>query len=166
MNKEKIKKVLSSKVFKIIVYVLGSLVVASIIFKVGMFVGFKKATFGRDWGMNYEMNFGRPEMGPKMRGGRFDEFGNLPISHGAIGKIIKISLPSIVVLDNKDNTEKVVLLDDSTEIRKVRESVKIGELKIDDNVVIIGIPNSFGQIEAKLLRIIPAPFMDVVNKIK
>lgn len=166
MNKEKIKKFLSSKIFKIIVYVLGFFVIVSLIFQMGMIVGFKKANFGRDWGRNYEMNFGRPEMGPRMMGGRFDDFGNLPISHGAVGKIIKIDLPSIIVLDNKDNTEKSILIGDETQIRKVRESINKEDIKLDESVIIIGVPNSLGQIEAKLIRIMQAPFPDLINKIK
>ncbi len=163
MNKEKIKKFLSSKVFKVIVYVLGFLVLASLIFQAGMFAGFKKATFGRDWGVNYEMNFGRPRMGPMMMDGRFNPSGNLPNAHGAIGKIIKIELPSVVVLDDKDNTEKIVLIGDDTGIRSVRENINKEDLKVGDTVVIIGAPNSLGQIEAKLLRIIKAP-LEINNK--
>jgi hypothetical protein len=40
------------------------------------------------------------------------------------------------------------------------------DLKIGDKVVIIGAPNSLGQIEAKLLRIIKAPLDSVINRIK
>ena len=78
----KIKNILKSKVFKIIMIVFGSLFVASFIFQAGMIAGFKKASFGRDWGDNYIKNFGRLEMGPRMMNGKFDNFGDLPIAHG------------------------------------------------------------------------------------
>lgn len=166
MNKEKIKKILSSKIFKVVVYVLGFLIVASFIFQAGMVAGFKKANFGRDWGRNYEMNFGRPEMGPRMMGGHFDDFGNLPNSHGAIGKIIKLDQSSIVVLDIKDNTEKVIVFGKDTQVKKARENLNLSDLKLDEDVIVIGVPNSLGQIEAKLLRIIVAPFESQINKIE
>jgi len=155
--KLKIKKVLGSKVFHTVVCTLGILLVASFIFQAGQMSGFRKASFGRDWGSNYEMNFGSPHMIPKMMGQRFGDFGNLPNASGAIGKIIKIELPTIIVLDEKENIEKVVLIDKDTEIRKARESITSNELKIDEHIVIIGAPNSSGQIEAKLIRFLPAP---------
>jgi len=158
MNKENIKKFFESKTFKTILYTLGVLAVISLIFQAGMMAGFRKASFGRDWGDNYAMNFGSPHRGaPKMIGGELGDFGNLPNAHGAIGRIIKIELPTIIVLDEKENTEKVVLISDKTEIRKVRDSAIKEDLKIDDHIVVIGSPNSSGQIEAMLIRLLPAP---------
>ena len=61
-------------------------------------------------------------------------------------------------LPEKDNTEKVILMNEKTEIRKIRDNVKQDELKLDDHVVVIGTPNSSGQIEARLIRFLPAPF--------
>lgn len=162
----KIKNILKSKTFKIVVITIGVLFVLSLVFQVGMMAGFKRVSFGRDWGDNYERNFGMPRMGPRMMNGKFDNFGNIPSAHGAIGQIIKVELPTIIVLDEKDNTEKIVLINEKTEIHKVREEIKKEDLKIDDNVVIMGVPNSSGQIEARLIRIIPAPLNQVpINKI-
>jgi len=156
--KNKIKKVLESKSFRVVIYTLGVLFIIFVIFQAGKIAGFRKAAFGRDWGNNYEINFGSPHRGPEMMGGRLGDFGNLPNAHGAIGKIIKIELPTIIVQDEKDNTEKVVVLDDQTEIRKARDIVTRNELKLDDHIVVIGTPNSTGQIEAKLIRFLPVPF--------
>ena len=155
--KDKIKKALESKTFRTVIYTLGVLVIISLVFQAGMIAGFKKASFGRDWGDNYAKNFGSPNKGPKMMGKEFGDFGNLPNAHGTIGKILKIELPTFVVLDEKDNTEKIILINEKTEIRKMRDRVTEGELKIDDVVIIIGTPNSSGQIEAKLVRFLPAP---------
>lgn len=159
-NKPKIniKNIVESKAFHLVIYTLGVLFILFLVFKAGMSAGFRKASFGRDWGNNYAMNFGSPHKGPEIMGVEFGDFGNLPNAHGAIGKIIKMELPTIIVLDEKDNTEKVVLIDEKTEIRKMRDSVTKDELKIDDHIVIIGAPNSSGQIEAKLIRFLPAPF--------
>jgi hypothetical protein len=80
---------------------------------------------------------------------------NFPNAHGAIGKIIKKELPTIIVQD-KDNTEKVVLIKADTQIQKIKEKATQADLKIDDFIVVIGTPNEQGQIEAKFIRIMPA----------
>jgi hypothetical protein len=159
----KIKNILKSKTFKTVIITFGVLAIVSFIFQAGQMVGFRKASFGRDWGNNYAMNFGSPNIGPKMMGDRLGDLGSLPNAGGAIGKIIKIELPTIVVLDEKDKTEKVVLIDDKTQIRMVRENITKDNLKIDEYVVIMGIPNSSGQIEARLIRILPAPLSLPIN---
>ena len=159
--KAEIKNIVESKSFRTVMYTFGVLFIAFIIFQAGMMAGFRKASFGRDWGDNYVRNFGSPHQeGFRMiiKGGEFGDFGNLPNAHGAIGKIIKIELPTMIVLDEKDKTEKVVLLNENTEIRRMRDSVAQNDLKIDEYVVVIGTPNSSGQIEAKLIRFLPAPF--------
>ena len=161
-TKTKIKNALNSKTFKIIVYILGILTIAFLIFEAGMVAGFRKASFGRDWGENYEKNFGSPH---RMQvGDRLGDMGNLPNAHGAIGKIIKIELPNIVVLDGKDKTEKVIIINDDTEIRMMKNIISSNELKEGLDVMVIGSPNSSGQIEAKLIRVVPAPpAMPILN---
>ena len=146
--KENIKKILESKVAVRILYGIGIFIVAMLIFSAGITVGFNKASFGHAWGENYERNFG---MMPNrlMFGGD-----NFPNAHGAIGKIIKIELPTIIVQD-RDNTEKVILIKNDTQIQKLKENITINDLKMDDFIVVIGTPNEQGQIEAKLIRIMP-----------
>lgn len=157
-TKDKIKKVVDSKVFKGIIYSFGILIIVFFIFEAGIVVGFRRVSFDRDWSNNYAMNFGSPRGGgPQMMGGQFNLLDNLPNAHGAIGKIIKTELPTIIVLDEKDNTEKVVLIDNKTQIRQGRVDITPDQLKVDDSVVIIGEPNSSGQIEARLIRFLPAP---------
>jgi hypothetical protein len=163
--KNNIKKILESNNFKTFVYTLGVLFVIFLIFQVGMMAGFRKASFGRDWGDNYERNFGSPHRDPKMMGGELGDFGNLPNAHGAIGKIIKIELPTIIVLDEKDKTEKVVLINEKTEIRLMRDVMTSDKLKIDDHIIVIGAPNSSGQIEARLIRFLPAPLPAPINNL-
>lgn len=163
---DKVKNILKSKTFRTVIITLGVLVLVCLIFQAGRMSGFRRASFGRDWGNNYAMNFGSPHMGPKIMGENFGNFGNLPNDGGAIGKIIKMELPSIVVLDEKDNTEKVVLINDETEIRMARESMTKDDLKIDGYIVVMGAPNSSGQIEARLIRVLPAPLNKApLNKI-
>lgn len=151
----KIKKVLESKEFKILIFILGIIIVIFWIFEIGFYSGLRRATFGRDWGNHYFENFG-PRQGrgniPMMNMMR-EEF---PNSNGAIGKIIKIELPLITVLD-RDNVEKVVLIDDKAIVIKQKQEIKSTELRMDDFIVTIGSPNSQGQIEAKFIRIMPLP---------
>lgn len=144
-----IKKVFESKISFRILCVLGILIVALLIFSAGVTVGFRRASFGHAWGENYERNFG---MTPNRQ-----MFGrdNFPNANGAIGKIIKIELPTLIVQD-KNNTEKVILIKDDTKIQKMMNEVKTSDLAVDDYVVVIGSPNSQGQIEAKFIRIMPA----------
>lgn len=147
---ENLKKVFDSKVSVRILYVIGVIVIAILIFSAGISVGFHKASFGRAWGENYERNFGmKPNRQP---------FGqdNFPNAHGAIGKIIKIELPTIIVQD-KDSIEKVILIKENTQIQKMKDHLTTNDLKIDDFVVVIGNPNEQGQIESKLIRIMPSP---------
>jgi len=155
--KNKIKIVSESKVFKKIIYSFGITIIACLIFQAGVFVGFNRVTFGHDWEDNYSMNFGTPHRNQLMPIG---DFGNLPNAHGAIGRIIKVESPTIIVMDDKDKTEKVILINDDTVIQKMRENGSIDDLKIDSFVIVIGSPNSKGQIEAKLIRIIPNPPMN------
>ena len=160
MNEEtkiKIKKFLDSKVFKTFVYVFGLILLASLVFQAGMIAGYRKASFSKDWKDNYNKNFGAPRRGPL---GMSPE--DLPNAHGAIGRVIKKELPTIIVSD-KDNLEKVVLIKNDTKIRQMKEDLKIDDLKIDDFVVVIGTPNKDGQVEAKLIRIMPLPGDDMIK---
>lgn len=151
---EDIKKMFSSRTSFNILFSLGVIMVILLVFSAGVSVGFHKASFGRNWGENYERNFGMfPGKTPLGGMGRDD---NMPNPHGVIGKIIKIELPRIIVQD-KDGTEKVVTLKEDTQIQRMKEKMEARELKIDNFVVIIGSPNEEGQIEAKLIRIIPSP---------
>jgi hypothetical protein len=143
---EDIKKVFESKVSFRILGGIGIVIVLLLIFSAGITVGFHKASFGHAWGENYERNFG-------MMPGR-PMFDNFPNAGGAIGKIIKIELPTIIVQD-KDNTEKVILIKNDTQIQKMKNSITTKDLKIDDFIVVIGVPNGQGQIEAKFIRIMP-----------
>lgn len=161
---EKIKKVFESKTFRVVLYTIGTLAVLLLIFHAGMMAGFRRASFIHNWGNNYETNFGSPRMGPRMMGGNGDGFYS-PNSHGSIGKIIKIELPNIVVLDEKENTEKVIIINDKTEVRKIRDSITADSLKVDDRIVVMGVPNQSGQIEARLIRLFPFPLEKPDTKI-
>lgn len=151
-----IQKLSEPQLFNRIMWTLACLFVAFLIFQAGMFVGFHKAVFGHDWRENYSQNFGPARGGHGMNG--LPE--NFPNAHGAIGKIITVTLPTII-LEDRDGTEKIVLVTDDTKIRQMREEGTSSDLKLDSYVVVIGSPNDKGQIVAKLIRILPAPPIDI-----
>ena len=143
---KKVLELFNTKFSIKILYGVGSIIVLVLVFSLGVSVGFHKASFGHAWAENYERNFGTMPGRPP--------FDNFPNASGAVGKIIKIGFPTIIVED-KDNTEKVVLIKDDTQIQKTQEKITENDLKIDDFVVIIGSPNTQGQIEAKFIRVMP-----------
>lgn len=165
MNKEQIKNEIKrftdSKNFKKLIYILGAIVIIILVFQAGMMAGYRRASFSRDWGDNYERNFG-----PKREGLGFirDNMRDIPNAHGAIGKILKVELPNITVLD-KDQTEKVIIIKDDTSILERKEILTKDSLTVDKFVVVIGNPNTQGQIEAKMIRIMPFPneMMNIIN---
>ena len=44
-----------------------------------------------------------------------------------------------------------------------RDVVTTNELKLDDHIVVIGSPDSSGQIEAMLIRLLPAPLPEPIK---
>ncbi len=153
---KKILELFDSKVSIKILYGIGAIIVLILSFSLGVSVGFHKASFGQAWGDNYEKNFGIIGNDGMMLNRPFPGKDNFPNAHGAVGKIIKIELPTLIVQD-KDNTEKVVLLKSDTKIEKMRTEIKTSDLLVDDFIVVIGSPNDKGQIEAKFIRAMPSP---------
>jgi len=147
-----INRVFQSKTFYVILIAVIALAVALLIFKIGMFVGFKKTGFSYNWSENYHRNFAGPA------GGFFRDFGGRDFidSHGVFGQIIKIDVP-ILVIRGRDDIEKIVLAQDKTVIKNFRNTIKLSDLKVDDYIVVIGSPNQAGQVEAKLIRLVPPP---------
>lgn len=155
--KQKFTKSVGSKMLVRLLEIVGIIVIALIIFSAGIVVGFHKANFGRAWGEHYNENFGIGH--PNGFLGDLDKIGvlnNFPNAHGAVGKIIKVELPNIIVQD-RGNTEKVVAIADDTTIQEGGDIVTSTDLHTDDFVVVIGSPNTEGVIEAKLIRVMPSP---------
>jgi hypothetical protein len=151
-----IKNFAQAKAFKIVIKIIVGMIVILLVFKLGMAVGFKKAGFSYRWGENYSRNFGGPKGG--FFGNFKDEMGdrNFIGAHGVFGKIIKID-NAIVAIKGQDGVERAVLIKDDTAIKRGMENIKLSDFKIDDSLVVIGEPNDAGQIEAKLIRLMPAP---------
>jgi hypothetical protein len=146
-------KFFESKNFNIVLFSIGAVIVLLIVFKLGIDVGFRKASFSCNWGENYYRNFAGPiDMRTKNLISH-DDFMN---PHGVFGEVIKVEDTSLVVKDQND-LEKVVLIKDNTVIKKFEKDIKIKDLEVGEKVVIIGAPNSNSQIEASLIRILPPP---------
>lgn len=127
----------------------GAAIVLVLVFGAGVAVGFKKASFSYRFGENYQQLFGgRRDL---LREGNGRGFMN---SHGAAGEIISIAGNSIVI-KGSDGAEKNILAPDTVAIRANQQDIKFADLKIGESITVIGAPNDQGQIEARLIRIMP-----------
>jgi hypothetical protein len=148
-----------SKTVRGVLIGLGVAVLVLVIFQAGMVAGYHKAKFGARFGDNFERNFVRNRGGDFSK--RFPAQG-MPGGHGAVGEIVSITLPHIVVA-GPDNLEKTVLVGTSTLVREFRDEITADKLKVGNFVVVLGNPNDEGQVDAKLIRIMPTPPDRVMN---
>ena len=131
-----------------IVLILLALILMS--FKAGTLVGFRRGTFGCQWGENYRENFG---------GGREDFFpqpmgmmNRQPRPHGLFGTVIKNDVSSLVMKD-LNNNETIVLMNESTKVFNRDGEIGKEMLTPESSIVVIGRPNTKGQVEAKIIRL-------------
>jgi hypothetical protein len=121
-------------------------------FNLGIGVGREMERFTCNWTASYHKNFGGPQ------NGFLDAWKNQPPdiinSRGIFGKIIQINGDSLVV-QSQDNKEIVVVVTSDTVVTKLRDQVGKETLKVNDILVVLGSPNTDGQITAKLIRILP-----------
>jgi len=144
------KKILGSTKIAYVLAGIGTLIVALLIFHAGVSVGYHKATFSYRLGDNYHRAFGGSRKQQFMGTHKEDFRGG----HGTIGKIIKIELPTLVIED-KDNVEKIITISDNTLVRRFREELNPEDLKVNDSIVVIGSPSDTSEIQAGLIRILP-----------
>ncbi len=147
-----LKDFIKSKPYLAIALLVAVIAVLFLTFSAGMFVGFHKARFSYQWGENYHKNFGGPQ------GGFLEGFRGKDLidANGVAGQIMKID-NSTLVIRGRDDVEKIVAIKNDSVIKRFNETVKLSDLKIDDLIVVIGEPNNSGQIEAKFIRVLPAP---------
>ena len=131
---------------------MAGMVLALLIFKAGILVGYHKAGFSYRWGESYHRNFAGP------RRGFFRDFHDRDFisAHGTFGEILSIDGAKLVVR-GRDNVEKIISTDQKTMMQRGRDAVRIQDLHQGDFIVTIGSPNNEGQIEAKFIRLIPPP---------
>lgn len=148
MNFKELIQKIELKHFKNIVLALVIFLVILLVFSAGVFVGIEKTKFSYGWSKNYYNNFVDRPFGPPPVGDpkHFK-------AHGLTGQIIKINDKSLVI-KNINNTETAISVPEMTIIRDENNALKFTDLKDGENIVIIGSPNSDGQIESKFIRII------------
>lgn len=134
---------------------LRGLIIALVLFfmfNLGIGVGREMERFTCNWTASYHKNFGGPQ------NGFLDAWKNQPLdminSRGIFGIIIQINGDSLVV-QSQDNKEIVVTITSDTVVTKLRDQVGKETLKVNDILVVLGSPNTDGQITAKLIRILP-----------
>lgn len=139
-----------SKTIQTVLMVLTLVLIALGLIRLGMGLGYRQARFVGAFGDNFERNL----VGPR-GGGRTMLFGMMgPFGNGAVGDIVSINYPQLVV-SGSDGLEKTVLVSTSTVIHQFRGNISTSTLRVGQRVIILGSPNDKGQIEAKLLRVMP-----------
>ncbi len=135
------------------VFFVAIIAVLLLVFGAGMSVGHHRALFASEWGRNYYNNFygGERRSIPMMS---FSDRGFMGM-HGTVGTIIDIS-SSTISIKGQDNVEKSIVIDGDEAIRKGDSNISISDLKVGDNIAVIGGPNANGQIKAKFIRVFPA----------
>ncbi len=140
---------LHSKKFKVAAISAGAVIVGLGIFRAGMIVGFHEASFSYQYGEHYYQNFVGPHKGPWNE--LFDR--RFTSGHGALGTIVKIS-PANIIVQDEGGIEKMVLVNATgTILKKDNVVIHAADLKLGNKVVILGAPNSSGEVEARLIRV-------------
>jgi hypothetical protein len=152
LSKDSLSNFVRSRLFAGIIIGVGVIIVLLCIFEAGIAVGYHEAVFSSHWGANYERNFGDDSMMGSM--GLPD--GHDPDPHGAIGQILSMS-SSTLVIENDQKQEQKILIDKDTTVRNLENTISASALTVGNFVVVVGDPNDQGTIDAKLIRIIPAP---------
>ncbi len=158
ITKERFNEFLRSRLFMGIVAGIGITLVAIFLFEAGVAVGYREASFSSQWGKNYESNFGMMTS----RGGIMLTNSRIPNPEGTLGKIVSITPAAItsgtttIVVAGPQNPEENVLITSDTMIRDNEDTLTVSALKVGSYAVVLGEPDSKGQINAKLIRIVPA----------
>lgn len=147
----KLNNLTSSNAFTGILIGIGIVVAAGIIFYAGERVGFHKARYSFDWGERYYRSVAGPRKG--MMGGNFDR-DDFVRGHGIVGSILSINDGSWVIQD-RDGTEKTVRITEKTAIKRFRDTISTADVKVGEVVAVIGKPNTAGEVEAQLVRVMP-----------
>jgi hypothetical protein len=157
MSKDQLTEFFRSRLFAGIIAGVGITLIAVFIFEVGVTVGYHEATFSEHWGSSYGNNFG----GPSNTMGLPDN--HLPQPNGTFGKIISISTATssasdtVITIENSQKPEQSVLVTSDTSIRDHENTVTVSSLTVGSYAVVVGDPDNQGEIEAKLIRLVPAP---------
>jgi hypothetical protein len=144
--------VFQTSVFQKVILCVAGFILLTFVFGLGVFVGTKKAEFSYRWAEQYHRNFAGPQQGflGDIRGRDFMD------ANGSFGQIIRID-GQMLTIKNMNSVEKNILVGQRTIIMCQKRNLALSDLTIGDNIVIIGEPNSLGQISANLIRLMPSP---------
>lgn len=140
---------LESKKARVIIFTLGAFSAMLLIFAGGVAVGYRKAVFSSALGQNYERNFYGPMPGAM---GIMAPRG--PNTHGVMGQVIDVTSSSFSVKD-PDDDERFIIVTSGTVIRDMDQTISVDAMTPGNRVVVIGAPNSNGQVEARFVRVFP-----------
>ena len=146
------KNFISSKKVRLVAGVVGVVILSFLIFHAGVVFGTHHNSFGGP--------FDRPNMGrgfrpPFFPGGFELPHGFMPNLHGAVGAITEITLPTLT-METREGTNQTIFVSTSTMIRNGDDS-NMAALSVGSQIIVLGDTNSEGRIDAKLIRILPAP---------
>ncbi|MEI6305029.1 MAG: hypothetical protein WCP09_03390 [Candidatus Taylorbacteria bacterium] len=147
----KFKEFVQSKHFSKIIYTIGGLLVALVIFQAGIFVGYRNAAFSISWDKAHYGNARDPRSIFAPFGRDADDMN----PHGAIGEVISVKLPLVMVKGPSGN-EAIILIGSTTSIRSMRNQASTSDIRIGEQLVTVGTPDDQGQIHATLIRIMPS----------
>lgn len=140
------KEFIQSRFFRIVPIIIAAIVLLLAGFSLGQRVGFRKAAFAYQNGNNFYHTFG-PGTSHGVSAGFSD-------AHGVVGKVVSIALP-VITIEDRDNTEKAVIVNDQTVIRYLRNTITANDIAVGSYMVALGEPNAQSQIAATLIRILP-----------
>lgn len=145
-----------SKKFGSVILAVVALLVLLVVFEAGAFFGYHEASVSYRWSENYARNFGGPSPSGNVMFVRTGQ--GMPEGHGAFGQISNLALPTFVLTD-PNHPEERIRIESDTIIKKLNTTVSTDALANGTYVVVLGDPNSTGEIAAKLVRILPPPGM-------
>lgn len=117
-----------------------ALVLVGLAFWAGITVG---AAGGRHAAQPPGSFFGRPIGGPRGQ-----------IGHGAFGSITNINGNSITIMDSRFGEPRIISIGQGTLIeRGNRQRVSVGELRVGENITVIGSPASGNVIQARFIGV-------------
>lgn len=131
------------------VVAIATLLVLLVTFELGVMLGYREAAFSYHLNDGFNRNFGAGGAG-------FGADATHPHPHGSMGQIVSLALP-VITVESPDRPEQQVRIGSSTIVRDQERTIRADELTVGEQVVVLGTPNDQGEVEAALVRVVPAP---------
>jgi len=146
------KRLFEGKSYARLLIGLGILLVAWVIFAAGIFVGYHKATFSRDWDDMHQNGIldDNSVLAPFMHNP--DDVN----PHGAMGEIISSHFP-VIMIKGPQNAEQIIVISSTTMIRLFHGMASTSAIQTGQFAIVVGEPDTKGEIQASFIRIVPPP---------